>query len=210
MNSQRQIEWKMLTGTLVLLFLSLLIDSALIISGLYYQEDAETNLQKLKKTITTLQMRKQQQNTQQQLLDKARPKFTELQAKQLIGPEPRMRWFETLKDAELALKLPAPIRFQLEPPHLHTPAFPISENTHFQLFSSQMKLNFGLLHEGDLFDLIHYLEQKKVGLFHIKQCTLQSVDTKSSQNRPLANEVNLQGNCTLDWFSFQNKENKNR
>lgn len=200
------IAWKMLLGNLVVLFFSLLVDGAMIYGGIEYSDESVKKRDNLQATIIKLRSQAKQQEEQSRLLTTVLPKHAALQRMGVLGGEHRMAWVESLKEAEQVLKLPAPIRFKLEPTRLSTLASSMPPSQDLQLFSSSMEVNFGLLHEGDLLDLIAFLEKKSVGLFQVKKCQLQAVATDPAQSTRFKAGVNLQGGCLLEWFSFQAKD----
>lgn len=206
------IEWKLLTSALLVLGLSLLVDVGMIVGGMQYRDEAEEHLDKLHKTIATLQKQKKEMSTQSRILAEIMPRYERLRQRGLVGVESRMGWMESLKEAEQSLKLPAPIRYKLEPARPLVPPFPPPPNSGFQLFSSRMELTLGLLHEGDLFNLIDFLEKKRVGVYHIRQCGLrhQPRDPKEGAATGPGPGVNLQGGCVMEWFSLRETEVKNR
>ncbi|MEO5331120.1 MAG: hypothetical protein H7839_03790 [Magnetococcus sp. YQC-5] len=202
------IEWKLLTGSVLLLLFSLVVDAAMIMGGIYYQDEADDNLAKLKKSIAVLRSQKQQQEDQGHILATIQPQYERLRQQGLVGPEPRMSWVEALKDAEKVLQLPGPIHFKLEPSRPYVPPFPLPTNKDFQLFASRMEVTVGLLHEGDLLEWIEFMEQKQVGLFHFKQCKLQGVGKELQEEQKLKVGINLQGFCVMDWFNLREMEQK--
>ncbi|MBF0153202.1 MAG: hypothetical protein HQL64_05630 [Magnetococcales bacterium] len=202
------IEWKMLTGSMVLLLLSVLVDIGVILAGLQYSSDAVDNMDKLNKTIATLQGQKRRQEEQNQLLVVMKPKHEELLRRGVVGQEPRMSWVEAIKEAEQVLRLPSSILFKLEPARLISPPpVPLAGND-LQLFASHMEITLGLAHEGDLFDFIAFLEKKNVGLFHFKKCKLQAVTNDGQTGQTPRIGVNLQGVCHLEWFTFREAHGK--
>ncbi|MBF0427904.1 MAG: hypothetical protein HQL94_03210 [Magnetococcales bacterium] len=198
----------MLTRGLMILGFSLLLDVGLITVGWYYNDDAEVSLEELQKKIASLRAQLKKQENQSQILAMMQPKYDALRQLGAIGPEPRLQWVEALHEAETTLKLPTPIRYKLDPIRLYTPPFPLPQGQGFQLYASRMELTLGLVHEGDLFDLMDFLEKKKVGFFQFTQCKLDTMTNEPLEGKKLKAGVNLKGMCLLEWFTFQSMDNK--
>jgi hypothetical protein len=62
-----------------------------------------------------------------------------------------------------------------------------------------MKLNFRLLHEGDLMRFFNILSTKGVGLFHLNQCKLERLDSNATTVRF---QPNLRAECNLTWITL--------
>jgi hypothetical protein len=65
------------------------------------------------------------------------------------------------------------------------------------LKQSRMKLDFRLLHEGDLLRFFDALREQGAGLFHLDQCTLRRTDTGTT----LRYQPNIAANCELAWIT---------
>ncbi|MBF0427244.1 MAG: hypothetical protein HQL66_15635 [Magnetococcales bacterium] len=203
------IEWKLLRGGIGLLLLATSLATTMIWGSLDYRAQAEKRIEELEKTITKLRTRKNQDEKLEQILVQLRPRYEEFRKMGSIGEEPRLLWVEAIQDAEKVLKLPAPIRFKLDPPQPFTSAFATPPTQEYLVLSSRMELTLGLLHEGDLLNLIHFLQQKKVGIMHVNRCRIQ-------QARPLPEDreirdvgINLEGSCSLDWLTLRERSREN-
>lgn len=126
-------------------------------------------------------------------------RFAKLQTQGIVGPEPRLRWVEDVRDIAARTGVVA-INYELEP---RKPA-PMSMATgSYQLFVSQMRLKLDLRHEGDLFRFLDLLEARRSGLFELSACAL----TRSRDDEPISlQESNLKVDCELRWYSLDSAE----
>ncbi len=131
----------------------------------------------------------------EQILRTETSRFLQLQAKGIVGPEPRLRWVEDVRDIAARAGLVS-ISYELEP---RVPAA-INMNTGgYQLFTSLMRLKLELRHEGDLFRFMDMLEARGGGLFDLSACGLvRSHDDVGIRLQ----ESNVLVNCELLWYSL--------
>jgi hypothetical protein len=71
---------------------------------------------------------------------------------------------------------------------------PMSQNLH----NSQMKLSFGLVHEGDLMRFLQALAAQQTGIFILTGCALDRVARSDS---PAPRQANLTAQCDLSWLT---------
>lgn len=199
----QSIKWKILSGTLVLLTLSLIFSVALIWGSMEYQDRMAVRLQELEKNIAKMQTRKKQSAEQEQRLAELRPRFEEFRKMGSIGDEPRLRWVEAVQELDALVKLPVPIRFKLDPPQPFVSSITLPPTQEYMVLSSRMELNFGLLHEEDLANLLNLLQQKKVGIFHVNRCKIQPARPLPENQEIREVGVNLEGSCALDWLTLR-------
>ena len=80
-----------------------------------------------------------------------------------------------------------------------------------------MKLDLGLLHEGDFIDYLHRLNNPPAGIFRIEQCSLQIRDSDgkgsaqantSVLSKPglganqSGSQTNVSATCEIDWITL--------
>ena len=119
----------------------------------------------------------------------------------------RLEWIERLVEAREARSLP----------HM---AYTIAARKPYEdlakpgpglsFFASRMKLELGLLHEGDFVDYLRRLSTPPAGIFAVDRCSLQSrgADTISGAARGLAkrpapvDQSNVTAICEIDWITL--------
>jgi hypothetical protein len=65
------------------------------------------------------------------------------------------------------------------------------------LHNSQMKLSFGLVHEGDLMRFFQTLAEQQTGVFILSGCALDRV----GRSEPAPRQANLSAQCDLSWLT---------
>lgn len=134
----------------------------------------------------------------EQILRTEAERFEQLRAQGFIGPEPRLRWIEDVRETATRAGLLA-IRYELEP-RSAAPAnmAPVATGS-FQLFASLMRLELELRHEGDLLNFLGLLEERRGGLFELTACSLRH--TREAGEISLQ-EGNVKADCELRWYSL--------
>lgn len=120
-----------------------------------------------------------------------------------VGTEQRLNWVESLREANARAGLFG-VDYQMtaQQPYPYVPKDnPIGN----RIKQSQMKLSFGVLHEGDLTRLFKALSAQQPGLFALTGCSL---DRAGRQGPPLPRQANLSAQCDLSWVTIDPGKNE--
>jgi hypothetical protein len=122
------------------------------------------------------------------------PIYRELLARRLVGTENRLDWLDALRQMQDQYRLP-PIAYDIAPrqPVVVSPAMDLGR---YRLYTTRMRVQMDLLHEGDLFALLSGL--RALGHSTVQECTLKR--PTSAPNTPLAPTVTAA--CTLNWVTL--------
>ncbi len=131
----------------------------------------------------------------EQILRTETTRFEALRAQGFVGQEPRLRWVEDVRDSAKQAGLDA-IHYELEPREAYASSIATGN---LQLFSSQMRLRLGLLHEGDLLKFLQLLEARHSGIFELNACTLQHSHNDAEIH---LHDSNILALCELRWYSL--------
>lgn len=122
------------------------------------------------------------------------PIYRQLLARRLVGVENRLDWLEALRRMQDRYHLP-PIAYDIAPrqPVVVSPAMDLGR---YRLYTTRMRVQMDLLHEGDLFALLSGLRAQ--GHSTVQECTLKR--PAAVPNAPLAPTVTAA--CTLNWVTL--------
>ena len=126
------------------------------------------------------------------------PAYQQLRRQGFVGTEQRIDWLESLRAANGQAGLFG-VTYQLEPQK----PFPLigADNPMSQyLRHSQMKLTFGLVHEGDLIRFFRALSEQPTGMFMLTGCAL---DRAGGGVAPAPRQANLSAQCDLSWLTIE-------
>jgi hypothetical protein len=125
------------------------------------------------------------------------PRFEQLRAAGVLGPEPRLDWVATLRQVSDPLRLPS-LQYKIEPQaSLQLDYMPVNGN--YDIKASAMHLMLQSGHEGDVVRILDGLAGRARGLFQVQECLLQrlSADLQLDITAP-----NVAAECTLRWLSI--------
>lgn len=125
------------------------------------------------------------------------PAYRKLQSEGLIGAEQRIEWIEALRAANKQAGLFG-VNYQLEARKPFTLLGQGNPASQF-LQQSQMKLSFGLVHEGDLMRFLEMLATQQSGMFFIRSCI---IDRPVRIDTPAPRQPNLNAQCELSWLTI--------
>jgi hypothetical protein len=121
--------------------------------------------------------------------------FRQLQSDGFVGEEQRINWLDGLRlanqqadlfgvDYQIGMQGPYPYAAEVDPGQI-------------QLNQSVMRLQFRLLHEGDLMRFLSALGRQGGGIFSVDQCILRRADTRGV----IRYQPNATADCELSWIT---------
>ncbi len=193
-----KIDWSVLQGAIIIFMISILVSGTLISATWYYKDKMLLEHNRQKSRFQNISNQYLDIDQEEKLIRQYYPEFIKLHDKGIIGPERRLSWIETLRRAGDYIKLPA-LRYGIESQSRFVPDYSINTGS-FQIYSSSMKLNIDLLHEGDLKKLLDTLSAEAPGTYNISTCMIRRSGEISIEN---ATKVNISAECELRWLNIK-------
>ena len=142
--------------------------------------------------------------TERREIDDYLPRFNNLKAQGALGNENRLDWIERIATIRRELSLPR-LAFTIDPRAPNTAIQNPLAGLSFE--TSRMKLDFALVHEGDLLRVLERMRAPAMGVFEIRSCLLvlkpsPAISPAGSTDAGQAFAGNLEGACELDWISL--------
>jgi len=160
------------------------------------REQTEMQHRTLSTALKDARIRFQRSGEERETILHYLPAYQQLENQGFVGTEQRINWLESLRIANTHAGLFG-ITYQLDarkPFLLIGQSNPMSQNLH----NSQMKLSFGLVHEGDLMRFFQALAAQQTGIFLLTGCALDRVARSES---PAPRQANLTAQCDLSWLT---------
>lgn len=187
---------------ITLLALSIVTGAGLYLGGAAFLKYAEGQSLTAKRRAMAAQQQLSRAGTEKEEIRLYLPAYQSLAMEGKTGEERRLEWIDALTRIREQNKL-FPIDYDIASRRPYTlPAGPPANA--LNVSASRMDLRFGMLHEGDLLTLLNGLQAEGKGFYVLDRCTVNRNVTGSSPQYG----QNLQGNCTLDWLSFQPSGNE--
>ncbi len=191
------IDWSVLRGSLSTLIICLIISAGMLFGSFYYRDEMRTEFTKEDQRFKNVSRKYLAVDQEEKMILLHYPRFKYLYQQGVIGKEQRLRWLETLRTSSDELKLPS-LRYNIDSRESFTPSFPANQGL-YQIYTSSMKLDLGLLHENDLLLLLNDLEQKANGLYSVSSCNLQRKEKSITRD---IDRAKLDAKCELLWFTI--------
>ena len=121
------------------------------------------------------------------------PAVAALARQGLLGPPARLSWIEALKAAGPALAL-RDVQWSFGPPAPAT-VQDLMPVTGFAVVAAPVSLRFGAPDLATVGDLLHWLERHAGGVFSVRDCHLQRLNTESP--------ANIEARCESQWLTVQ-------
>ncbi|MDO8263857.1 MAG: hypothetical protein Q7T21_11630 [Gallionella sp.] len=119
----------------------------------------------------------------------------------IIGDDHRLDWMEGLEKIRQK-NLAVDFRYSIAPQKIYTPQ-PAIDSGNFDLHYSEMKLQFDLLHEGQLLDFFTGLRSQIKGKYQLEGCTVKRANDEEGAAAAVA--VNIRAECSGGWITLKNR-----
>ncbi len=171
------------------------------IGGIYYLDQ---NLTAAKRDLAqhTTQMREartrlQRSGDEKNVIVRYLPDYQKLEKLGFAGEEQRLNWVEGLRLANQQAQLFG-INYQIGAQQPYPYASELNTGQ-LLMHQSAMKINFSLLHEGDLMTLLRTLGKQGAGFFSVNQCQIERSGGGATVN--VRYQPNLRADCELTWIT---------
>ena len=199
----RGFDWRALRGSMVLAAFAVTIGVAVTGAAHRFHAEASRGYDREKDRLEAVRSRYRTIDEQKRQIETWLPAYRSLESAGVIGEERRLEWIETLRAAAARAGLPS-LRYRMEPRTAYE-AGPGLEAGDHGAFSTVVRIEAGLLHEGDLERLLRELAAADAGLFRIERCGVRRSGPEFLM-RPGA--INLSAECDLRWITLARTEGK--
>lgn len=186
-------DFPLIRKAFIVLIASLLLSAALVGAGRTIQlkqQDDMTQAQ-VQRNDASNKLR-QAENDKQEIQD-YQPKFVTLRERGFVGEERRLDWIEHIQHIRESRKL-LPITYEISAQQVFQVGPEVTLGN-LELRGSKMKLQMGLLHEGDLLNFLDDLKHK--GFYTVQECKVKRAGAEpESAHLPLAAE------CVIYWLTL--------
>jgi len=121
----------------------------------------------------------------------------------IIGDDQRLDWMEGMEKLHRQ-NLVTDFRYSIAPQKKYAARLPI-DTGNFDINYSGMKLQFDLLHEGQLLNFFAALRSQIKGHYQLESCALNRV---TDENAATAASTHLKAECNGGWITLKNRNIK--
>jgi hypothetical protein len=127
--------------------------------------------------------------------------YDTLEKNKIIGDDHRLDWMEGLEKLRNQ-NLVISFRYNIAPQKIYAPQ-PAMDSGNFDIHYSGMKLQFDLLHEGQLLNFFDALRSQIKGRYQLEGCTMQRV--ASDEESATATGAHIKAECSGGWITLKNR-----
>lgn len=190
------IDWQYLRPAMIVVLCALVFSSALIFLGHDYHSEM-LDYHAMKSTdYSNAELQLETLREDEKIIEEYLDSFIAIAESGLFDEKHRVNWVDTVNVARSLMRLPL-VKYQISPHQVHVADYLIDAGL-VNVMSSRIKLDAGLLHEGDLVDLFAWMDKYAPGQIHLSKCDMKSVEKVFAYYR---HGPNLNVHCELDWFS---------
>jgi len=120
----------------------------------------------------------------------------------VVGDEKRLNWVNVIESATVRFKIPY-LKYRIEKRKEVSSKYLNSRYPDIKLFKSPMIFEMQLLHEGDLFSVINYIDKEAKGLFDIQSCSISRNHSNTVSLLDSTTGKNFTALCRLNWYTMQ-------
>ena len=193
-----QQDWRKLQNPLLALGLVLSVLAVSLWFANDYMTKKTLDLQVQTNQLMQARSKYQASGLEKQTIIENLPKYQSLINRGFIGEERRIEWVEALRKTHQEYKLFS-IDYSIGQQELYKPSF-LPNLGAFSLHRSVMKLDFPMLHEGDILSLVDGLRAYQTTPFIVRDCTM------TRQNKVVNIKTlmpNLLAKCEVDWLTLR-------
>lgn len=194
-------DLRALKTPLIALIMAVAIGAGLAYYSNIVLKQAQLALAQQQNQLRDARIRLQKSGDEKQTIVRYLDSYQYLQRLGFVGAEQRINWVDGLRlayqqtyqqtqlrdgDYQISTQQPYPYANELDPGQL-------------TLHQSLMKINFRLVHEGDLMRFLGTLAKQDAGVFSVNQCVMERVDTGGG----IRFQPNLRADCELAWITVR-------
>ncbi len=173
-------------------------------AGIYYShgtlEAAKRSLVQREQQLRDARTRLQKSGDEKQLIVRYVDRYRYLQRLGFVGDEQRINWLEGLRLANQQTQLFG-VGYQIGTQQPYPYASELDPGT-LVLRQSVMRLDFGVLHEGDLMRFLTTLAKQGAGVFSVNQCLME----RGATGGTIRFQPNLRVRCEIAWITLKPAE----
>ena len=192
------VEWKTLRGAIIALLIAIAIASVALMSSFKFSEKQQALFKRDRAQLLSARGQYQTLDEEEDLIAAYLPRYVGLEQGGIIGREQRLDWIDSLRESARAVRVPS-LQYTIEAqrPFDAGSAFNAGE---YKLYASTVRLNVGLLHEEDLFNLLSRFRRRVAGLFGVRECEFGQ---RNESVVMAADAVNVSATCELQFITIR-------
>ena len=192
------VDWVLLRGAIIALVLATLVAGSALAASKAFMNRQENALQRERSAFLAARSQYHALDEEEDIIATYLPRYLALEEAGIIGREQRLDWIDVLREAARASRVQS-LSYVLDAQQRFDPGFTLNVGD-YALYVSSMRLDIGLLHEGDLLEFIDRLRAQMPGLFGINGCRMTRAN---GALRMAADAVNVDAQCQVNFYTLR-------
>jgi hypothetical protein len=180
---------------------SILLSGAILYGSSAYTDFTQKDRRVAQSQINDARNRLTMARQDQENLSVFSREYDTLEKNKIIGDDHRLDWMEGLEKLRNQ-NLVISFRYNIAPQKIYAPK-PAMDSGNFDIHYSEMKLQFDLLHEGQLLNFFDTLRSQIKGRYQLEGCTMQRVVT--DEESATAAGTHIKAECSGGWITLKNR-----
>lgn len=200
-------DFNLLRWSLAAISVSVILCGIVLYSSQQYAVHTQQNFLAAQQQINTARNRLTVAHQDQENLATYSQDYQALEERNIIGDNHRLSWIEGLEKLRQQ-NIVIGFRYNIAPQKIYAPQ-PAIDSGNFDIHYSEMKLQFELLHEGQLLNFFNALRSQIKGQYQLEGCTLlrnaaNNRDDNDDDDIPSIT-TNLKAECSGGWITLKNR-----
>jgi hypothetical protein len=191
-------DFPLMRWSLAAICASALLSSVILYGSSEYSNRKQLNLRTAQRQLNDARSRLAAAHQDQENLSDYSAEYRVLEEQNIIGDDQRLDWMEGLEKLRRQ-NLTVDFRYNIAPQKTYAPQ-PAIDSGNFNIHFSEMKLQFDLLHEGQLLHFLDALRSQIKGQYQLEGCTLQRNDAAED-----ATSTHIKAECSGGWITLKNR-----
>lgn len=193
-------DFPLMRRSILALAASLAISAVVLYSSGQYAEKTQRDLRNAQNMGNDARNRLTAANEDKENMSIYADEYGTLIERKIIGDDQRLDWMEGLEKLRRQNRV-TDFRYNIAPQKIYIPQPPV-DSGNFDIHYSEMKLQFDLLHEGQLPSFFDALRSQIKGHYQLEGCALQRV---ADENAATATSTHLKAECSGGWITLKNR-----
>jgi hypothetical protein len=194
-------DFHLMRWSLTAICAALLLSSVILYSSSEYADSTKKGMRAAQSKMNDARNHLTIARQDQENLSVFSHEYDTLEKNKIIGDDHRLDWMEVLEKLRNQ-NLVINFRYNIAPQKIYAPQ-PAIDSGNFDIHYSETKLQFDLLHEGQLLNFFAALRSQTNNWYQLEGCTMQRADL--NEETATAAGPHIKAVCSGGWITLKNR-----
>jgi len=196
-----EIDWSLLRGCMVLVVVAVLVAGSALVASYQFRDQQVSKLRTARAAFLAARNQYQALDDEEDIIATYLPRYSTLEDRGIIGREQRLDWIDVLRESARAVQVPR-LEYTIEAQRAFETGLDLQVGD-YTVYATNMRLDLGLLHEGDLLRLLARMRENVSGLFGVSGCVMVRPRAELEMG---PDATNVEARCVLNFFTLRKPE----